>query len=165
MSRSSIKTDYLAGSLMILIGLGATAESYTRELGTLTSMGSGFFPFCLGILLTLLGVAIAGAAVRAPVHHDRTEVVAPTLGHEGYQGAEWRGWSCIIGGVAAFIAFGAYGGLLPATFACVFISALGDRGGSPLSALVLASCVTAVGIFLFWYVLQVQFPLLRWGLA
>ncbi|MEJ0045599.1 MAG: hypothetical protein WDN04_05275 [Rhodospirillales bacterium] len=40
---------------------------------------------------------------------------------------EWRGWICIVASVLAFVVLGKYGGLLPATFAIVFIAALGDR--------------------------------------
>jgi len=38
---------------------------------------------------------------------------------------EWRAWLCILAGPILFIILGSLGGLLPATFACVFVSALG----------------------------------------
>ena len=40
---------------------------------------------------------------------------------------QWYAWACIIAGPVLFIICGEYGGLIPATFACVFVSALGDR--------------------------------------
>ena len=60
-----------------------------------------------------------------------------------------------------FIIFGSYGGMAPATFACVFVSALGDRTATWKSAFVLASCVTVFGVALFSYLLQVPIPILR----
>src|SRR5690606_5240947 len=76
---------------------------------------------------------------------------------------DWRGWLCIIGGVVAFIAVGKYGGLIPATLALVFISALGDRTHTLLSALALAVFVTILGVVIFSWGLDLQFPLFRWG--
>jgi hypothetical protein len=52
---------------------------------------------------------------------------------------------------------------LPATFAIVFISALGDRHNTFLSAATLALTMTAISVVVFWWLLKVQFPLLTWG--
>ena len=40
-----------------------------------------------------------------------------------------------------FILLGKYGGLVPATFALVFISAMGDRQHTPRSAALLEMCI------------------------
>jgi hypothetical protein len=74
---------------------------------------------------------------------------------------EWRGWVCVVAGPLMFILFGAYGGLIPATFMCVFVSALGDRTATLKASLLLAAGVTAFGVLLFHYVLKIPFPLLR----
>ena len=74
-----------------------------------------------------------------------------------------RSWLCICTGIVAFIVIGEYGGLLPATFAIVFISALGDRQNSLLTAVLLALFMTLICFVVFWWLLQVQFPLFRWG--
>jgi hypothetical protein len=58
---------------------------------------------------------------------------------------------------------GKFGGLLPATFAIVFIAALGDRDNSIQSAAVLASAMCAICIVVFWWALQLQLPLFQWG--
>jgi uncharacterized protein (DUF486 family) len=44
----------------------------------------------------------------------------------------------------------------------VFVSALGDRKSSFKSALILAVIITATGIGLFSYLLQVPIPILTW---
>jgi len=155
---STYRRDYYAGALMVLIGVGAAVQGFQYNVGTLTHMGAGFFPVAVGIILACLGVLIAGLARRPQLQ--------PTL-HEGGplegDGPEWRGWFCILGGIVAFIVLGTWGGLLPATFAITFISAMGDRENTWLSALVLASLISLACIVIFWWALQVQFPLFTWG--
>jgi Tripartite tricarboxylate transporter TctB family len=75
---------------------------------------------------------------------------------------EWFGWACILAGPICFILFGSYFGLIPATFACVFVSAFGDRTATLKAAIVLATVVTVFGVGLFSYLLQVPMPLLAW---
>ena len=59
---------------------------------------------------------------------------------------EWRAWACILAGPILFIILGNLGGLIPATFACVFVSALGDRDSTWKSAFILAIGVTVCGV-------------------
>jgi len=72
---------------------------------------------------------------------------------------QWRGWLCILGGVAAFVVLGAHGGLVPASFASVFVAALGDRRNSVRDAALLALAMTAFGVVVFHYGLHVLLPL------
>ena len=155
-----IRRDHLAGLLLVVLGLGAALEGYAHELGTLRAMGPGLLPFMLGLMLAGLGVMIATTAGEP----EPASALPPVMGeHAEFQGAEWRGWGCIVGGVVAFLVLGHYAGLVPATFACVFTSALGDRKSSLPGALGLAAVVTVAGVILFWWVLKVQLPLFRWG--
>ena len=151
-----IKKDYYAGGLMILLGLVAAIEGQNYTIGTLRQMGPGFFPVALGVLLIFLGLLIAGTSLGENVDGDDT--ILP-------EKLEWRGWFCILAGPALFIIFGKIGGLMPATFACVFISALGDRSTTLKSAAVLAAGVTVFGVVLFAYLLKMPMPVLKWGLS
>jgi hypothetical protein len=144
--------DYYGGALMIVIGLCAIKAGASYRIGTLERMDAGFFPVALGILLALTGIAIALAATP-PAPSAQKKRLPP----------EWRGWLCIVAGIAAFVVFGQYGGLLPATFAIVFISALGDRQNTFKHALLLALAMCAACVAVFWWALQVQFPLFQWG--
>ena len=148
------KRDYYAGGLMTLIGLGAAFESRHYNMGTLFHMGPGFFPMILGVVMTFLGILIAGVAATADATDD-DQMVLPK--------PEWIAWLCILAGPVLFIVLGNYGGLVPATFACVFVSALGDRTSTVKSSLVLATGVTVFGVALFSYLLQVSLPMWRWG--
>jgi Tripartite tricarboxylate transporter TctB family len=146
--------DYCGGALMSLLGIAAIVAGRSYNIGTLSRMGPGFFPVSLGVILALAGVAIAvGArfASRAPAQDSK--VLPP----------EWRGWICICLSIVAFVVLGKYGGLLPATFAIVFISALADRQNTILSATVLALAIVAVCLVVFWWALQMQFALFSWG--
>ena len=147
------KRDFYAGGLMVLIGLVMALKGPGYRLGTLMHMGPGFMPTALGVILVLLGMAIAAAAVAAPDGGD--ERILP-------EHPEWLGWGCILAGPLLFIICGSYGGLVPATFACVFVSALGDRTSTWIGALGLATVVTAFGVTLFSYVLKVPMPILEW---
>ena len=166
---SEYSRDYYGGALILLIGLASIEEGLKYQVGSLTQMGSGFFPVSLGVILCLLGVAIAGSAKR--VRKDVRSAVQGTaqsdVGHEAVSddkpGPEWRGWFCISASVVAFVVLGRYGGLLPATFGIVFIAALGDRDNSAITALVLALILCALCVAIFWWALQLQFPLFTWG--
>ena len=148
------KRDFYAGLLMILLGAGVTLNSTTYTLGTLMHMGPGMFPFMLGIVLTFIGMLIFGTAMVTPLGED--EHILP-------KNREWRGWACILAGPIMFIIFGEFFGMVPATFSCVFVSALGDRTATLKGSLLLAAGISFVGALLFSYVLQVPFPMFRWG--
>ena len=147
---SNLKKDYYGGILMLVLGLAAAWQGATYKMGTLSKMGSGFFPVSLGILLALSGAAIALTAKNSTLDGP---VRAP----------EWRGKICITLGICAFVVLGKYGGLLPATFAIVFISALGDRKNNFKRALMLAVAMMVVCTIVFWWALKMQFPLFQWG--
>ncbi|OYX82908.1 MAG: hypothetical protein B7Y84_19020 [Azorhizobium sp. 32-67-21] len=71
-----------------------------------------------------------------------------------------RGFVAIISGIVAFIALATWWGFAPATFALVFISALGDREATLKSSAALAGVMTAILIGLFWYALRL--PIRLW---
>jgi hypothetical protein len=148
------KKDYYAGGLMTLIGVGSVLEARHYNVGTLFHMGPGFFPIILGVVMTFLGILIAGVAAMASAVDD-DQLIMPK--------PEWRAWLCILAGPILFIILGNLGGLIPATFACVFVSALGDRDSTLKGSLILATAVTVCGVALFSYLLQVSIPMLRWG--
>jgi len=145
--------DYYGGALVALIGLATAVQGSRYGVGSLAQMKAGFFPVAMGVVLALLGVAIAASARRQSSDPADEEGQAP----------EWRGWICIVSSILAFLVLGKYGGLLPATFAIVFISALGDRDNSVRAAFTLAAGISVVCVVLFWWALKLQFPLLSWG--
>lgn len=154
--------DRIGAALLIAMGLGVMGAGYSYELGTPRHMGPGLVPFALGALMAFVGLLIgltADGSTRLTAHG-----LAHAKGHgEASDGNEWRGWLCILGGVLAFVILGDYGGLVPASFAAVFVSALGDRESSLKEAAGLAAVMTAAGVVIFHYGLQLQLPLFQWG--
>ena len=145
-----VRRDYYAGALMILVGLVAAQDARHYAVGTLRQMGPGYFPLALGIILILLGTLIAGTASTGELTDE--EAAMPR--------SEWRGWGCILAGPILFIIFGQLGGMLPATFACVFVSALGDRETTVKGAAILAAGVTLFAVLLFHYLLKLPMPVI-----
>jgi hypothetical protein len=151
------KRDFYAGGLMMLLGLGIALKGATYRLGTPMHMGPGFFPTSLGVLLVLVGIAIAAPALMpTPVGQEQDESILP-------EHPEWWAWLCILLSPVLFIVFGKYFGMIPATFSCVFIAALGDRSATWKSTIILSTIVTIFGVALFSYFLQVPMPILTWG--
>ncbi|WP_375463928.1 tripartite tricarboxylate transporter TctB family protein [uncultured Methylobacterium sp.] len=146
-----------AGGLTALIGLGAIAESATYGLGTLAAIGPGAFPLAMGVILLACGLGIGlSEEESSDAHdHDRVDLTRP----------EWRGWGCIAGGMLAFLLLARTAGLFPGTFACVFISAMGDRTTTLRGACILATLIAAFGCALFYYGLHIQLPPFVWSVS
>ncbi len=149
------KRDFYAGGLMILLGLGIALKGATYRAGTLMHMGPGFFPTSLGVLLVLIGIAIAAVALAPAGGDERAESILP-------EHPQWWAWSCILMSPVLFIIFGRYFGMAPGTFACVFIAALGDKTATWRATIILATVVTVFGVTLFAYFLQVPMPIFTW---
>jgi Tripartite tricarboxylate transporter TctB family len=149
------KRDYYAGGLMMLFGLFAAVNGPRYTLGTLMHMGPGFMPTTLGVILILLGIAIAANAATTKEGEDE-EGILP-------EHPQWVGWGCILASPLAFILFGKFGGMIPGTFMCVFVAALGDRDATWRGVTILASVVTLFGVLLFHYLLKIPMPVLKWG--
>ncbi len=144
----------MAGIVMVALGIGAVLEGLRHSIGTVTHMGTGYFPVVLGSLLAAVGVLIAIGAVISVAEADAHDL--PILP------PDWRGCGAIVLGVVVFIVLGTQFGLAPATFVSAFIAALGDRGSTLKAALALSLLLTLVAVVGFWYILQVQFPVLQW---
>lgn len=154
-----LKHKYLSGGLLALIGLGTAVASLEYETGSLARMGPGYFPLLLGAAMVALGLLIA-VTPDSPDEvladsHDRSlaDIVRPHL----------RPWGAIVAGMVLFIVLGRWGGLVPATFALVFVSALGDHNNSVKACFWLAVGVAAFAVAVFHYGMQLQFPLFTWG--
>ncbi|MDE2369195.1 MAG: tripartite tricarboxylate transporter TctB family protein [Burkholderiales bacterium] len=140
------------GAFVIWLGIG-------YRIGTLNRMGPGFVPVVIGTLLVAVGLAIG---LTATPHRPAPRPVTTGVPRGSHEGAQWRGWLCILGGVAAFVVLGRWGGFVPATFASVFIAALGDRNNTVKSATALALAMVAMAVAVFHYGLQMQLDLFAW---
>ncbi len=160
MQLSNRNKDYYGGALMVIVGLSAVFASIRYNLGTLGHMGPGFFPCSVGALLT-----VSGALIAITARAESNKPAKAVAGHHPAELPDLRGSICIIAGVLAFLLLGNYFGLLPATFAIVFISAMGDRSNTWKHAAVLSVAMMVVAAVVFWWALQLQLPLFKtpWG--
>ncbi len=146
--------DHLGGAIMIAMGIAVLIAGVGYRMGTLSQMGAGYIPVVLGALMTLVGIAILVTATPRRLQ---------SVGTHGPFRPEWRGWLCILGAVFAFVILGSHGGLVPATFAAVFISAMGDRQNTVRSAALLAAAMVVFGVIVFHFGLNLQLSLFAWG--
>ncbi|WP_431275129.1 tripartite tricarboxylate transporter TctB family protein [Variovorax ureilyticus] len=145
--------ELISAGLMLAIGLATMAGGSNYHVGTAARMGPGFYPMLLGGLLCLVSLLM----VLSPAPAQDT---AP---EEARAAPEYRAWACVTGGVIAFIVLGKHAGLVPATFGLVFISALGDRHNTWVTATLLGLGMSALAVLVFSVLLKIQFPLFIGG--
>lgn len=151
-----IKKDYYGGALLMIVGIAASYASVSYRIGQLSSMGPGYFPFVLGIL-----IAFCGALIAITARGDKEEKSVANIGH-GHGMPDPRGALCIVLATVAFYFIGDWFGLLPATFAITFISAMGDRDNTWKGAFVLSLVMVVVAAVVFYWALKLQMPLYKW---
>jgi hypothetical protein len=160
---ASSRQTLIGAALMIVIGVVVGIVGVGYKAGSLTNMGAGYVPVVLGVLFVVIGLLMAVTELAARGKAVRSSVELVDLGHvpagPGAGRVQWRGWSCILGGIAAFVVAGDHFGLVPATFLAVSISALGDRTNSLRDALLLAAGITLAGVLIFSFGLKLTFPL------
>jgi hypothetical protein len=156
---NKLTKDHVGGALLLVTGVAVAIAGVGYGMGTLRQMGSGFFPVVLGALLALIGALLLASAGRASggVAEPPAE-----MAHLAGPVVQWRGWICIVAGLLAFVVLGQHGGLVPASFASVFIAALGDRANSVRAAATLAAVLTVAGVAVFHVGLHMALPLFAW---
>jgi len=156
---NKLTRDHVGGALLLVTGIVVVIAGVGYGMGTLRQMGSGFFPVVLGVLLALIGAMLLASAGRVSAG---TAEPPPETAHLAGPVVQWRGWLCIVAGLLAFVVLGQHGGLVPASFASVFIAALGDRANSVRAAATLAAVLTAAGVAVFHVGLHLALPLFSW---
>ena len=158
MKAVTLNRDYFGAALLVGLGAAVVLAAIGYELGDLTDMGAGFLPAVLGSLMTLVGIMVALTSRKTRPQSPSSEE------HHGPVGMpDLRGALAILGGIIAFVLLGDHGGLIPATFASVFIAAKGDREHSWKSAALFAAGVSVFGVIVFHFGLKVKIPLFAWG--
>lgn len=163
MQQAKFKKDYFGGALIAAIGLSTVYAATGYHIGSLSQMGPGYFPAAVGVLMVITGLLIALAA------RGDTQPVATADddegGHHGHPTSlpDTRAAICIILSIVAFIFFGHYGGLIPATFAITFVSGFGDRTNTFKQVVILSIFMCVVAAVVFEWALKLQLPLFQWG--
>ena len=136
--------DIWGGAILALAGAGVALYAGARlEFGSLRAMGPGFFPTVLGVLLALLGLAVALPAWRRAAE-------MPVI--------RWSDAGAVIAAILVFgLGMGRIG-VVPACFLSVLIASVPAPHRGWLWRLVLAACVTALTWAVFIFGLRMGLP-------
>lgn len=150
MQRRRSLPDVLAGGIFVLIGGGFVMGSLGYHRGTPLRMGPGYFPLLVGVIVTLLGLAIVGKGL---LNGDPVEERGPVP------------WRAVLLVVAAILFFGFFVrrlGFVPTSLVTALLTALASKRLRPLTALAVAAGLTAAATLIFIVGLQLRLPLWGW---
>ena len=142
--------DLSAGLMFIVVGGMFAIGANQYPMGTAVRMGPAYFPSVLGWILVALGLIVF---VRS-FYMDDDEVMRKT---------NYRPLLLVIGAVFVFAFLLDKAGLVIASFALMFISALGGWDFKWKEQLINAVFMTAVNVGIFYYGLGLPFKLFPWS--
>lgn len=138
--------DMAAGVFFVAVGFVVATVARSYAIGEPSNPGPGFFPFCLGVLLVLLGVIIATVAI-----------VNGPLDEEGHT-MKPRAVIGILGPVVIFGLILAPVGFVLSTIVLVMLSSAASRSFDWRRSLLAAVILAAIVLVGFAYILQIQIP-------
>ena len=147
--------DFWAGVMYMAVGIGFAVGAQNYTIGNGARMGPGYFPLILGVLLTLIGAAVAFKGLTS----------GPK---DGDPIGKWA-WRPVFFILASNFAFGillaglpSFGipamGLIIAIYALVFIASLAGSEFRAKSVFVLATILAVGSYVVFVWALNLQFP-------
>lgn len=146
--RFDVKQDLVGGSCVLGVGtIGAIHSATSYDIGTPASMGPGFFPLSLSILLVLFGFSICVAGWRSS---------AINVVFDG------RPFLAISLAIAAFALVLPAFGLLPAVGVLVVICLASQKLPGILKTTLIAVSMMAVAFLIFGIGLNIPLPILNW---
>lgn len=146
------RRDFWSG--MMFTGFGATFALLSREydMGTLGQMGPGWFPFVLGLLLTVLGILIAVSASRPGASSGAAD--------SGIEPIGWRELGLVLLAIALFAFFLPYLGVIVSIVLMVVTAALAAHERRPLEVVLVAIALSFACYAIFIYGLGVPLPVM-----
>jgi hypothetical protein len=128
------KRDAAAAGLLCLLGMAAVLQVSANSLARVSGWGTGVLPVVLGAALMGAGVLWLFESRLSPDEDDDDDIGV----------SKWRSCCGVMSGIFAFLLLGKYVGVVPAAFALVYISVLGDSAYSWRRALLPAAIGAAV---------------------
>jgi putative tricarboxylic transport membrane protein len=138
--------DFCSGLVFIAVGAGAVVLGRDYSLGTATKMGPGYFPTMLGMVLTLIGIAVAARSFL--------------MDGEGLGRMAWKPLALVIGATVLFGVLLRGAGMAPALVVLVVGSGAASRMFRWTSALALAVGLAAFSVLIFVKALGLPLPVL-----
>ena len=143
--RTGNRPDLLTAALFLGIGVLGLVMSRNLEFGSLASMGPGFMPRVVCVLLIAVGLAVGLPALRRPF-----EAIEPIRA---------RPMLVITIAIVGFAFAATHLGFVLASLWLIIAGSLADPGGHWRTTLLLAAGLTLFGALVFVYGLGVQVPL------
>ncbi len=168
------RNDITAGALFIVVAALFLVLGRDLELGTLRTMGAGFFPMIVSALIAVLGVAMIAGGLRKPAPPrpaatGQTPAVpaaaAGTAGSAAAAGATralpsaWRPLACVLGSVLLFAVLVEPFGLAPSLSLAVLLATLGGSPWKPIRSIVISILITLFCWLVFVVALGMPMPL------
>lgn len=141
------KQDFWSGILYLSCGLFFSIFALSYKMGTPAKMGPGYFPFWLGVLLSLIGLYIVFTSIKKTALQTEVERF------------DWKTILTILGAVVAFAILLKPMGLYVSLFALVMISGFASHEFNVKGALINAVVLITMCHVMFVYALKLQFPL------
>ncbi|MFM2112529.1 MAG: hypothetical protein RLZZ271_1189 [Pseudomonadota bacterium] len=151
--------DFFSGLMFTLVGAGFAFGAKSYSLGDGARMGPGYFPLMLGIVLTIIGIAVMVSSLRGE-HKESEQIGAWAWKPLGYViGANVAFGICLAGLKVAGQTLIPSFGLIVGIYVLVLIASKASSAFVLRSALINAT-VLAVGCYLvFLKLLKLQIPL------
>ena len=140
--------DFFAGLIFIAFGIAAIVIGSNYALGSAARMGPGYFPRILGILLILLGAALAIRALR--------------LKGGPLPRWKWRPTLIVIGCVVLFGLIVTHAGLVLSTIVLIVLSSAASPEFRPKEAFISAVLLAALAVGVFVIGLKLQLQIWPW---
>ena len=137
--------DFCAGLIFLFFGALAAYVARDYPMGSAVRMGSGYFPYLLGILLALLGVAICIKSLV--IRGERIEAASP------------RALLLVLGAVGVFAATIEIAGIVIATVLLVGVGAAASPESRLREVVVLIVFLLALAVGVFTYGLGLPFKI------
>ena len=137
--------DFYSGLIFVAFGVAAIVIGSNYALGTAARMGPGYFPRLLGILLIVLGAALALRALR-------------TQGSP-LPGWKWRPTLIVLGSVVLFGVIVNTAGLVISTIILIVLSSAASTEFRPKEAVISGILLAALTVAVFVIGLKLQLPI------
>jgi hypothetical protein len=140
------QTNFSSGALLIVMGAGCSILSLGYGLGTPGRIGSGLFPFCLGLIMAGLGLVLILQSCAPGAERDRL--------------VRWdlKSLVLILASVLAFALLLPTGGLILAIVGLVIVSSLAHQGFRWRLVVPTALVLSALCYAIFVFALKLQLP-------
>jgi hypothetical protein len=138
--------DFWSGIMFLVLGVLFVIFSQAYQLGTPARMGPGFFPTMLGVLMALLGVAIAWRAT------------ARSSGKGDLESVGWREIFLVLVAVGVFAAALPYLGMVVSVTLLIAISAIASHEFSWKETAISIVVLLVMSELVFVRGLELQFP-------